>query len=643
MKKNYFTLFALLFGVMSMTAQDVHYSEDFENGLPADWTIDGEWVLTDAAGISSQYFQPDAHTMFLGFNDDAIVNGTGQNGRVMTGPIDLTAVTGTKVIVFESFFPNGDFGGLDETARISVSTDDGATWTELANLEISGFEWLSATVVLPDAYTGQMIRLAFDYDDGNQWNYGWCIDDVTIQDPSIIRDVSFDFLNKEAFLTRSFVGAPIYPGGILTNNGVERINSIDLHANINGTMVTETISGLDVGLGSKVFVEMTTPYTMIDGTVTVDVSISNLNGTGDDEDTANDAGGSFTVTSITPHPDRGILVEEATGTWCTWCPRGAVFMDAMTQRFPGHFVGVAVHNADPMEVAAYDGAITSFPGFTGFPNVIFQRQTVMNPSAMETPFIGLIEQAPVARLNIGATFDDATRELVVSVDAEFLETVGAGYKLNAVITEDGVTGTGADWAQINQYSGGGQGPMDFYVAEPGAVPAEKMVYDHVGRALLGGFTGVTGSLPDAADAGTNYGHFFDAYTVPADYNTDNIHIVAMLIGPNGQIANAWTSSFQEAVDNGLFTSAHEVFNHDLFSVSPNPFAGSTNINLSLEKTSEVSLQVFNSVGQLVAERNFGELSGNQVLPYNDDLSEGVYFFHIRVDGQVATQRVNVIR
>lgn len=642
MKKNYFTLFALLFGVMSMTAQDAYYSEDFENGLPADWTISGEWVLTDAAGISSQYFQPAAHTMFLGFNDDAVVNGTGQNGRVMTGPIDLTAVSGTKAIIFESFFPNGDFQGLDETARISVSTDGGTTWTELSNLEISGFEWLSATVELPDAYTGQIIHLAFDYDDGNQWNYGWCIDDIAIKDP-IVRDVSLDFLNKESFLTNALVGVPIYPGGVITNNGIEKITSIDLNANINGTMVTETISGLDVGLGSKAFVQMTTPYTMVDGAVTFEVSVSNMNGGGDDENSANDVGGSFTVTSVTPHPDRGVLVEEATGTWCTWCPRGAVFMDAMTERYPGHFVGVAVHNSDPMVLAAYDGGITNFPGFQGFPSVVYGRTNVIDPSDIEGPFLNDVVTAPVARLNIGATFDDASRELVVSVDAEFLETVGAGYKLNAVIIEDGLTGTGSTWAQVNAYSGGGNGPMDFYTLQPSPVPADVMVYDHVGRALLGGFNGVTGSLPDAADAGTNYGHFFDPFTVPANYNLDNVHIVAILMGPNGQVANAGMSTFQEAVDNGLFTSANEVFNHDLFSVSPNPFAGSTNINLSLEKTSEVSLQVFNSVGQLVAERNFGELSGNQVLPYNDNLSEGVYFFHIRVDGQVATQRVNVVR
>jgi hypothetical protein len=643
MKKNYFTLFALLFGVLSMTAQDVYYSEDFENGLPADWTISGEWVLTDAAGISSQYFQPAAHTMFLGFNDDAVVNGTGQNGRVTTGPIDLTAVTGTKVITFESFFPNGDFQGLDETARISVSTDSGATWTELSNLEVSGFEWLPATVVLPDAYTGQIIHLAFDYDDGNQWNYGWCIDDIVIQDPSVIRDASMDDLNKESFFSNALVGAHITPGGIITNNGIETINSVDLNVSINGTVTTETISGLDIGLGGKAFIEMSTAYTMINGTVDFVVSVSNVNGAGADDDTSNDVGGTFSVTSITPHPDRGVLVEEATGTWCTWCPRGAVYMDGMTERYPGHFVGVAVHNQDPMVLAAYNSGITGFPGFQGFPSVVYERTNILDPSAIEAPFLNDVVTAPVARLNIGATFDDATRELVVSVDAEFLETVGAGYKLNAVLIEDGLTGTGSDWDQINAYSGGGNGPMDFYTVQPGAVPAEIMVYDHVGRALLGGFNGVTGSLPDAADAGTNYGHFFDPFTVPAGYNLDNVHIVAILLGPNGQVANAWMSSFQEAVDNGLFTGTKEVFNHDLFSVSPNPFAGSTNISLSLEKTSEVSLQVFNSVGQLVAERNFGELSGNQVLPYNDDLSEGVYFFHIRVDGQVATQRVNVVR
>jgi hypothetical protein len=382
---------------------------------------------------------------------------------------------------------------------------------------------------------------------------------------------------------------------------------------------------------------------MTDGAVEIGVAISNVNGMGDDEDTSNDAGPNYTVTSVTPHPDRGVVVEEATGTWCTWCPRGTVFMDAMAQRYPGGFVGVAVHNNDPMADAEYDGGLTGFPGFQGFPSVVFNRESIMDPSEMETPFVNAVTVAPPAVLNVGATYDDATRELTVSVDALFSEDVPDGYRLNAAIVEDHVTGSGNGWDQVNAYSGGGPGVMDIFTLLPSPAPASEIEYNHVGRALLATYAGTTDGLEDGATAGQNKGTTFATYTIPAGYDTDNIHIAAMLISNDGSIENAKTVTIGEAVANGLFTSAKEVFNHDLFSVTPNPFAGAGNINVSLEATSDVTLQVFNNAGQLVTERNYGELSGAQTLPFSADLREGIYFFHLRVDGQVATQRVNVVR
>ncbi|MEZ4982805.1 MAG: thioredoxin family protein [Saprospiraceae bacterium] len=67
------------------------------------------------------------------------------------------------------------------------------------------------------------------------------------------------------------------------------------------------------------------------------------------------------------------FVEEVAGTWCTWCPRGAVWMERIHDEYTQYFAGVAVHNNDPMEVDEYDAGIKAFPSFSGFPSVIVDR------------------------------------------------------------------------------------------------------------------------------------------------------------------------------------------------------------------------------------------------------------------------------
>jgi Outer membrane protein Omp28/Secretion system C-terminal sorting domain len=637
MKKILLFAFPMLFASLMAQAQ-VYYTQDFEAGMPMGWTSTGSWELTNSAGIASQYFAPAAHTMFMGFNDDGLGNSFTDKGRVTSGPIDLTTTTGKVVLTFESYFVNGDYNGADETAKISVSTDAGATWTEVYDLQISG-AWQEIGTVLN--YPGQTIWLAFDYDDGGEWNYGWCFDDVKIQEPSVFRDMSFLNLNGETLVANGLVGGEVWPGCTVKNNGVETITSVDLTWTAGSNTVTETLSGLNITFGNSAILQSSTPYIIEEGTNEIAVSISNVNGLGADEDAANDAGNSFTVTSTTVHPDKGVIVEEATGTWCQWCPRGAVFLDVMTHRYPGHFVGVAVHNQDPMVLAAYNSGVTSFPGFSGFPSVVFNRTSILDPEEIEAPFQTSADIAPPARLKVGAEYNDATRELTVNVGAQFLEDIGAGYKLNAVLIEDGVTGTTAAYNQANAYSGGNFGEMGGYEVLPGSVPASQMVYNHVGRALLGGFAGAANSLPAAATTGQTFGHTFTTYTIPAGYNLDNIHLVGVMTNASGQAVNAIATSLAEAIANGPFVSGtNDVVNNDAISVSPNPFSSVTNVTLNLTTAKDVTMQVYDAVGKLVAERSYGEMVGEQTLPFNGaNLTNGMYFIHVRMGDTLATKRV----
>lgn len=631
MKRIYSLMFALTLCTVALNAQ--YFSEDFEAGLPAGWELTGEFSITDAATISSQYFAPDAHTQFVGVNDDALAAGGDGDARMTTSVIDLTAVTGEVVISMESYFIDGDYDA-DETARIYASTDMGVTWELVADLPPS--QWGRVGVLFP--YSGQEVMVAFEYDDGDGWNYGWCIDDILIEDAPG-REAAWAYWNEEEFFAGGFEGGKGTVGGVITNNGTEPITSIDLiYSDGVNPEVTETITGLNIGYNESAPIEASSDFTLAAGTTTFSVSIGNVNGLGDDEDPSNDAGDDISITTITPNPDRGVLVEEATGTWCTFCPRGAVFVDGLTKRYPERFVGVAVHNGDPMAVTEYDDGIGGLIG--GYPSSVVERGDEVDPSQLEAPFATAVQQAPPAQLAVGAT-DDGTGQLAVSVRATFLQDVPAGYKLAAILVENGVTGTGSGYAQVNFYSG--NGPMGGYEFLPSPVPAADMVYDHVGRALIGGWNGDASSITDAMVTGDQAAFTFPTYNA-SSLNLDETYIVGVLLNASNKPVNAIEVSYADAIANGEVTGTKDVFNHNAVSVFPNPFAETATINVSLESSAQVTVEVMNSVGQIVSRVDYGTLTGNQNLTLDGTkLNSGVYFVHVRIGDELATKRVTITK
>lgn len=63
---------------------------------------------------------------------------------------------------------------------------------------------------------------------------------------------------------------------------------------------------------------------------------------------------STTIHSLSFVPTKRALLEEYTGTWCGWCPKGFVGLENMDALLGDDFVGVSYHNRDPMEFAGGD-------------------------------------------------------------------------------------------------------------------------------------------------------------------------------------------------------------------------------------------------------------------------------------------------
>ena len=105
----------------------------------------------------------------------------------------------------------------------------------------------------------------------------------------------------------------------------------------------------------------TTTIPIVAGAMPATMTISNVNAGGADNVPADDVL-TLMVDPVTPAAGKVVVGEEGTGTWCQWCPRGAVFMDKFANDFGQYWAGIAVHNNDPMTVADYDAGIGALIG-----------------------------------------------------------------------------------------------------------------------------------------------------------------------------------------------------------------------------------------------------------------------------------------
>ncbi|MBK6901678.1 MAG: choice-of-anchor J domain-containing protein [Saprospirales bacterium] len=634
--KRLFTLFiALGLGMSTLSAQ-IFFNENFEGGMPSGWTVvtaatDGGWLVGNSGDLSSSSFGiPDNGGQFAATNDD----GCGQvcdklNDILVLPAVDLTSVT-DLVLVFDAYFADLTYQGVVENAYVSYSLDGGTTWTNLFELSGNPTDWQTITVDLTPLVGNAAVTLGFRFSDNGGWLYGYAIDNVLVYKPYDY-DVKLDLNAVNRF---NLLNATIPFSGKITNNGLQTVTSLDITWTDGVNNYTDPLTGLNIAPGGSYNFTHSTPLDVASAiTYDIEIEASNPNGQPDGFNTNNSAAAKVSGLSFLPTPR--VVAEEATGTWCGWCPRGFVFMELMEETYPD-FIGIAVHNDDPMADVEYDGGLTSFPGFSGFPSVIVDRLGVIDPSDLENYYDSAADRIVPASASITeAVIDPVTRDLTISAEATFATQLSASdYRFNVVLVENGITGTGAGYNQVNYYANNAAGPMGGWESLPATVPAADMVYDLVGRDILGGWDGFDGAEDVeandvVADSWT--------YTVPNAWNYENMTVVFLVLdGNNGEILSAdereiWT------------VSNNEIANLQRFVLSPNPTSGIATLELQLGEASDVRVELLNSIGQSVsfqqADNSFGDL-------FRFNLSNqpaGAYFVKVAVGDQVRVERLMVVK
>ena len=619
----------LCFALSQFSTAQTLLSEGFEGAAfpPAGWT---SFIGTNGLGTTNNWIQatvPYTGDYAAANQYENVVGGIAEDWLV-TSQIDLSTSSNTELLFYTTQSWTTNYGS---TYEVKVSTNSQTTHADFVTVATYNETNFGTSYELKNvdlsAYDGMMVYIAFVHynDDGDNW----IIDDVEVRSPYNL-DAKIDSASLDRY---SLTSTDNQLSIDVTNNGITAITSLDISWNDGTTNYSENFS-INIAPGATETINHSTQVNygaVVEKNITV--TINSVNG-GADEDSSNDSL-SKQFNTVSQSGTKVVFIEEATGTWCGWCPRGAVGLDYMTSTYPDTVVGVAVHNADPMAVSEYDAGIGQY--ISGYPSGVVDRTYGdVDPSqtSLQTAYDALNAEIVPVDLSAGAT--QSGNILTISAQANFYTTFSAAnYRLGVIISEDGVTGTGdgtnvnnQDYDQVNYYSGGGNGPMGGYENYTDPVPATQMVYNHVGRAVLGGYNGQINSVPAVINDGDSVSYDF-TYTIPATSDQANLHIVVVLIdSTDGSIVGASQRSVAQAL------SVEDVSGIDSIKLYPNPATDILNIAFQAGN-GDYNITITDMLGRTVINNNYKGLFGAQniELPVSQ-LNAGHYIMNIN-DGNAS--------
>ena len=287
----------------------------------------------------------------------------------------------------------------------------------------------------------------------------------------------------------------------ITNNSAKPITQLTYSISVDGVNGAE--KSLDLSSPIEPMETASIPYTTAfedDGVHTVELNISKVNG---NTNINKHSSAEYSIIALEKSADRVSVVEEQTGTWCGWCPRGHVALDLLNKQLGDKVVTLAGHYAngesqvDPMNIlgdnitsqaerfADYGlvaMTLSSLLGGGGLPGAMFDRVVAADPYVGAnttkgkngtyeygaTDLVNLLKEENPSEADFSMTAswaDDKNTDIKVDLTTTFnYNRFGSfPYGVAFVLSENGMTGQGATWKQLNYYSklAGVNGASDF--------------------------------------------------------------------------------------------------------------------------------------------------------------------------------------
>ena len=575
MNKSCILAVLMLSAVATVQAQNIVFSCDFEEGMPnefACYDLDGNtpsrsmksYGLTD--GVAWAAYTDTLTDNTAAYSGSWYKTPAQSNDWLVTSAIavdDVRNILSWKTYALDANHPDGYAVYISEVGNKPENFIDEPVYVVAAEKN----EWQQHYVSLAP-WVGKSVYVAFV---NNSTNCNiLALDDISVYS----YEHSFVFNNT----TPEAITAPgvVHVTGEIKSSGFMPVESYKLELTYDGKTTVIDRTADVVAADSMAVIEFD-----------VDIDVA-LDATSDYSLTISSLGGADVMIldgSITCF-QRTVLIEEGTGTWCMWCPRGAYGLELMHEKYGDAIVDVAVHGSDEMmNMPYYVGAL---PYFTiGFPGCVLDRKMEL----IGDPYYDVDSLYNIARVQ-GAIGKVATtarlvsaQELLVDATVEFGKTIAEGeYSLSYIIVEDSVTG----YEQSNAF-GGGTLEMGGYEDLPDPIPAGEYFFANVGRKVYPSFKGdatvLTGGTPRHTPISVSW-----SIEMPEVQRLDQVKVIAVITETaTGEVVNVHQvrPSLPEAVDS--------VNKDDVITIASSNGRVSVQANAPLQ-----SVEVWSLSGQLLS-------------------------------------------
>lgn len=356
----------------------------------------------------------------------------------------------------------------------------------------------------------------------------------------------------ESIFTRT--GNDIKATVTFVNHGGAGVKSLDVAYTLNGNTVEQHIAkSMAATFGLTTQATVTLPAINERGNYDLRVRVVKVNDV-DNEDPQPEA--VIPVILMSSEPKHRPLLEEYTGTWCGWCPRGFVALEKLAKLYPDDYVCIAYHNNDPMEIMSS----ANFPSpVSSFPSAWMDRGLQLDPYYGSSyggtnKNFGILddlkwraEQFGTADIEVSAKLSDDEQTIDVATSLLFpFNDNNANYALEYILVADGLTGpAGSKWDQTNNFANQNYG-ADMVEFQNAGSPVPGLEFNDV-AVMMSETGGIEGSVPTTVKADEVIAHTYtfnlaDAVNTSGQnviQDVNRLRVVALLIDKTeGLVANA---------------------------------------------------------------------------------------------------------
>lgn len=546
----------VMFGAQ-LHATDIleYYSCDFSEGIPTDMTLydrDGETLHYT---MVQRGFQ--STDSWISLREEGTENYYAASASRFKVEADKTSIPADDWLVLPEIWMRGGEGKLswksrifnDQSSRkssydVRISTTgsrpEDFTDEPIMKIDETDEQWNSYSLDLSQ-YAGLHIWIAFVNITDNGEILG--LDDITITGDRGLAEISL-------FPGNYATGDPssIIIGGTLTAGTVEPITSFSATCLAGGKKYEVSYPDLNLLPGESIDFSFPVELDIIYGDSFEYVVSPVVNGVTFDDIVQ-------TTTYLAFLPERRVVIEEATGTWCQYCPMGILAFEILEERYPDTFIPIAIHmieGVDPMAMDSYanqnifsGGAPSGWVDrlvYSTHPMMLTridnQRTYTTLMGGFETLLLERMAVTPMADVSLTAEISSDGMLSVKSISRYPVNVEDADYRLCFVLTEDHVSGSVEDgYTQMNGYSGAGE-ILGGYESLPRVI-VENLEFNHVARAIYNDYNGIAGSIPSSITAGENYTYEFNHKLPNNIQNNENLNVIAFVLDHStGEIMNA---------------------------------------------------------------------------------------------------------